>query len=45
MVDAEHAIQHRGDEQPEGFGHEAVEQIAFTDRCLPNECDLVDGLP
>merc|ERR1719326_1032199 len=42
LVDAKHIIQHLEDEKPEGVENEAVEQIAFADRILLNECDLVD---
>merc|ERR1719326_2249329 len=43
LVDAKHIIQHLEDEKPEGVENEAVEQIAFADRILLNECDLVES--
>merc|ERR1712232_1255546 len=43
LVDAKHIIQHLDDEKPEGVENEAVEQIAFADRILPNKCDLVES--
>merc|ERR1712036_158392 len=43
LVDAKHIIQHLDEEKPEGVENEAVEQIAFADRILPNKCDLADS--
>jgi len=41
VVDAKHALQHLGEEKPEGVENEAVEQIAFADRIILNKTDLV----
>eukprot|EP00927_Polykrikos_kofoidii_P031341 TRINITY_DN2697_c0_g1_i2.p1 TRINITY_DN2697_c0_g1~~TRINITY_DN2697_c0_g1_i2.p1 ORF type:complete len:397 (+),score=78.31 TRINITY_DN2697_c0_g1_i2:68-1258(+) len=41
VVDAKHALQHLGEEKPEGVENEAVEQIAFADRIILNKIDLV----
>ena len=42
VVDAKHIIQHLDEEKPEGIENESVEQLAFADRIMLNEIDLVD---
>ena len=43
VVDAMHIIPRLDDIKPEGVQNEAVEQIAFADRCLLNKVDLVEN--
>lgn len=43
VVDAMHIIPRLDDVKPEGVQNEAVEQLAFADRCLLNKVDLVEN--